>query len=188
MEVEYTLDAEDAVAFLRYHKAHGPGRRRPFPWGSTVALGVLAGAFVGVDVWLSGKLTTAAVVYLCATGFFGLLALWMEVFEPRLAAWNIRRTYRRHHKGQLQPNRLALSPDGLHIVSEHTDAFLRWPAIERVAETDDHAFLYTNPVRAIIVPRRVFADGWRFTEFVDLARRYYQQSRAASEQTSANGQ
>jgi hypothetical protein len=65
---------------------------------------------------------------------------------------------------------------------------LRWPAIERVAETDDHAFLYTNPVRAIIVPRRIFADGWRFTEFVDLARRYYQQSRAASEQTSANGQ
>ena len=49
-----------------------------------------------------------------------------------------------------------------------------------MAAKDEHAFLYTSPLRAIIVPRRVFADGWRFTEFVDLARRYHEQCRAAS--------
>src|SRR5262249_38627027 len=155
-------------AFCRYHWRHGPKRQRlkSISWVDVVVLGVVSMP-VGFELVLLGELTSQGILLLI---LLGVLFLVM-VLTPQLAERYVRRIYKGSEgKGEFRRRCLSLSPEGLHTVSEVTDSLTKWPAIEKIAVTDEHLFLYISLTQAIIVPKRAFDAEWRFTDFVEHAR------------------
>ncbi len=175
MEVEYSLEIDDALAFVRYNWKHGPKelRLKRFGWVSAFLLGGMV-FLIGVDMTLFGDLSDLTIFLLFISG--GILL--MQMLTLWFAERKVRRLFKGSEgKGEFVWRRLTVSSEGLHSVSEHSDAIVKWPAIDKIVVTDNHLFLYTSPRAAIIVPKRAFEDEWRFAEFADQARRYHEAHR-----------
>jgi hypothetical protein len=175
MEVEYSLEIDDALAFVQYNWKYGPKelRLKRFGWIGAFLLGGML-YLAGLDITLNGNLSGLTILLLFLLG--GTLLIQMLI--PWFADRKVRRLFKRSEgKAEFQWRRLTLSSEGLHSVSEHADGIMKWPAIEKIVVTDEHLFLYTSPTAAIIVPKRAFEEEWQFTDFVDHARRYHEAHR-----------
>jgi hypothetical protein len=75
---------------------------------------------------------------------------------------------------------LEVRPEGLALTTGTTASLTIWEDIDRIAVGDTHAFFYLNNVAALILPRRVFADGRDFEEFVKSARSYLEAAKLRS--------
>ena len=67
------------------------------------------------------------------------------------------------------PRRVTISPTGIEDADEFSQATYRWQVVERFEKSDDYFFIYTNPLAAIVVPKRAFADTPEFEEFIRKA-------------------
>jgi hypothetical protein len=47
---------------------------------------------------------------------------------------------------------------------------MKWQALQRVVVTGNFLFLYLSQAGAIIIPKRVFASGLEWRDFVELCR------------------
>jgi hypothetical protein len=143
---------------------------------------ILIGAALVYFEWhLLGALTIVTIGYLVLVGLFTLCTS-LAILLSCGADGRVRRLFRESEgKGEFVRRRLLISPEGLATATEHIDESLRWPAIEKIVPAAEHVFFYTSPTAAIIVPKHAFPDEGRFSEFVELARRYHEQSRAATE-------
>jgi hypothetical protein len=177
MEVEYTLEVDDALAFYHYHRAYGPTHHRPSAvrWRGLVVLSVLIAVLMGMEIWFFREISSLTMILLGSLLFLVMFTVFLQRAQPGIIERRLRRLFRGSEgKGAFRPKRLTISPDGLTTVSDYTSTILLWPASEKVAATEAHVFFYTSPTDAVIVPKRAFADEWRFTEFVDQARRYHE--------------
>lgn len=78
------------------------------------------------------------------------------------------------------PSTVTLSPNGVRSDDGPETATVRWEGISRVANTSQHLFIFAQPKRALIVPRRAFDSDEEFARFADFARA---QCEAAKPQT-----
>jgi hypothetical protein len=75
-------------------------------------------------------------------------------------------------------HRVTISAESVTDAGEHCQTATAWRAVERVAASEEHAYIYTNALTAIIVPRRAFADPPEFEQFVRLAKDYREKAMA----------
>jgi hypothetical protein len=75
-------------------------------------------------------------------------------------------------------HRVEISPEHVTEFNPHGQTSSTWRAVEQVAATEDHAYIYINAMAALIVPRRAFASPAEFDEFVRTARNYHAAARA----------
>ena len=61
------------------------------------------------------------------------------------------------NRGLLSRHRVTISPEGVTESGEFGQTSTMWRAVERIAVADEHAYIYTNALAAIIVPRRPVA-------------------------------
>jgi hypothetical protein len=182
MEVEYTLRPEDFQAFARYHLKQGssvPTKSLLIAIAGFLVIAVIwgvlpfligfvpnfqGGAFVGL---LLGNILGGIGASLGQSWWKGLAyrAAWKVTYEDPQSEWT---------------NRVILSPEQLHTVTQVSTSTYRWSVVCRIAVTQDHVFLYLTrgfPITrgvAILIPRRAFRDISHFEEFIALARRYRQ--------------
>jgi hypothetical protein len=78
------------------------------------------------------------------------------------------------NRALLSRHRVTISPESVTDSSEHGQSSTAWRAVERVAVSGEHAYIYTNALAAIIVPRRAFAGPLEFEEFVRTARGHHE--------------
>ena len=178
MEVAYSLTLEDLRAFRRdlAQKKKRPARKKVVPgWLFWALLAVVWALLIWVNPDILDWFGHGWGLFLL--GFLtGILSL---VF---LALGLTRRSERRHYANPANarhfgPRRLGISPDGVNVVSETSRIFESWAAVLKITATDEHAFLYDASNRAHVVPRRAFIDQADFERFVELARRYFEESR-----------
>src|SRR4051794_3110074 len=138
MEVEYSLEIDDAMAFHRYYWRHDPKAKRLLgSWVSTILVGLLILAMIGRDIITFGGLSAMGMMWL------GLLVglVLIQLLGPRLAQRNVRQLYKGSQgKGELQSRRLTLSSKGLQSVTEHSETYMEWSAIEKIVTTNEHLF------------------------------------------------
>jgi len=175
LRVEYTLTPDDAAAFLRCHaKAPPKGKPRIPSWFWLIVLGLF------VTVWLVVKLMvpipfTMNPVEWALVGIVGLY-LFLQFFGTRiLVALSLRKV--RRNRRLFDPKSLQVAADGLSMYDPSGTATTRWHAVRWIVKHPEYVFFYLTDTQAVIVPRRAFADGRAFDEFVDAARRYYQEAR-----------
>jgi len=183
MTTEYEITKDDLSAFNLYHHRHSPVAHRQY----------LRSWLVPAFIWL---LVCTSIWYLAdqergtpLRTFLDLLPLFSGVpvyllFFP----WLYRRKLRKlvadmwsegQNRGLFDRHRVTISPEGVAETSEHGHTSTTWRAIERVVATQEHAYIYTNALAAIIVPRRAFASPSEFAEFVRTAQGHHEQATAS---------
>jgi hypothetical protein len=164
MEVEYVLRLDDLLAFNMYIQA----RRRGFRlgrWLLPLPFGLAAGL-----AWLTYRPGDSLVIHVILTGVF----LGLSIVALRQRAM-VMRQIRRQLQGEprlLGWRRLAIGPEAVTFTSKFVTITARWPGVDPIAVTEDHAFLFTTKLTGIIVPVRAFPDDEAFRDFVKAARRY----------------
>ena len=83
------------------------------------------------------------------------------------------------NRGLFNLHVVTISPVSVTESSELGQASTAWRAVERVAAADEHAYIYTSALAAIIVPRRAFAGPSEFEQFVQSARNYHEKALGA---------
>jgi len=180
MTVEYELTKEDLSAFNLYHHFHSATARRQY----------LRAWFIPALVWF---LVCTGIWYLAdrtrgtpLRTFLDLLPLFSGVpFHLTIFPWWYRRKVRKiaagmvgegRNRGLLSRQRITISLENVVSSSEHGQTSTAWRAIERVVTASEHAYIYTNALAAIIVPRRAFASPSEFEQFVRTAREYHEKA------------
>lgn len=178
MTAEYEITKDDLLAFNLYHYQHSPTARRQY-------LGLwLVPAFI----WL---LVCTGIWYLSDRGRGTPLRAFLELLPLFCGApaylivfpWTYRRKLRKmvdsmvgegRNRGVFGRHRVTISSESVSESGEHGQTSTTWRAVERVAATDERAYIYTNALAAIVVPCRAFADSSQFEEFVRTARGHHE--------------
>ena len=102
---------------------------------------------------MSAKLVTIAL--LAAVWF--CLAPWL--WKRSTSRQTKRLLSEGRNRGLLGQRRLSISPERLHLVTETQESLYQWAAVERIAESEEHVFVYLDAITCIVIPKAAFADG-----------------------------
>jgi hypothetical protein len=113
-----------------------------------------------------------------------LLTIFVVYFVFHFAGpWMLRTAIRRRLKqnaSHLKPRRLTISPQELLCETETITSHIAWKGVQRIPMTDDHAFIYISKGEALVLPRHAFEDQRDFEAFVETARQFQEEARAAA--------
>ena len=154
-QVSYELTLEDVHAFNLHYGRESPVVRRGrllVRLAMTFFLAVLLtalgwGAHAGAPFWVLGGL---------------ILLFWYALFPRRVESMTrsfTERTYRAgRNKGLLGPHVVELTEEGVVERTALRELKVKWEAVERLASSDQHLFIWTSGFNALVVPRRAFAS------------------------------
>ena len=149
--LEYDLTNDDYVAFNERVARTAPGvvdQYRRIRMIGTVATAVAIGLLVREPV--------EALVMAALVG----TVMWFA-FVPivrRSMRAQLRRLAKAGNLGRLGPTVLTWDPYGITESATDSEASVGWPRVTRIDETDDHLFVFTGDLEALVVPRRAGAD------------------------------
>ncbi len=124
----------------------------------------LAGFVFASGSILTGFSTDATMMYaslavlsLAMIGIYLMIARWLRTrFQIRTL---------KGHNNLLRPISFEIATNGISTDDGLTKAWYDWKAFEGVEITDDAVLLFLDPVRAVIVPRRVLGDESKVKSF-----------------------
>jgi len=157
MIVKYENSLEDMVAFNRYHCARSPAvKKTKFICMILVsALAIFGALFIPPTDNVSRPVIIAGAIVLAG--------LFSAIFNCRFAAGmdrQVRRLYNEGtNKGIFGQHELEINNDGLVERTEVNESRQSWQGVERIAETDTHAFIYVSSIMAHVIPKQSVTDG-----------------------------
>jgi hypothetical protein len=177
MEAEFVQTLEDHFAFARHRVRSLPWWRRSLPM---TLVGVLAPLASGYFIYLmfSELLQQSLwdqVIWMAMltspVSIWVVMVVWGMQFTLEL---HVRRLVNHpdNRKRMLGWRRCAIGPAGVTFCETEAANTVAWSSILRIAHTDEHAFLYTTNINAIVVPRLAFAGDADFRAFVATARAF----------------
>lgn len=124
-----------------------------------IALGVAIAA--PVPFWILGAL---------------ILLGWWRLYPRRIEALSRQSTQRLYSDGKnigmLGPHVVSFDDTWLSEVTTDREARTRWRAVEKVALTQEHLFLYVSGFSAVIVPLRAFSTEGERAAFLEQSQRW----------------
>jgi hypothetical protein len=162
--LEFDITGEDLVEYNVYAATTAPAARKQSAlyrvWLSLAVLVALT-VLVAIDGnWLEGVVA----------GLVAAAVLWLV--WPRLWAWMIRSNVLRHAKtgglGTPGPCRMWIDAYGIHDATPNGASSVTWQGIDRIEETASHVFVFTGPLQAYVIPKRVGESAAR--DFVSAVR------------------
>jgi hypothetical protein len=181
LTAEFEIMKDDLCAFNLYHQRHSPTARRQY----------LRIWFVPAFIWL---LVCSGIWYLADRDrntplrtFLDLIPLFSGVpmyliYFP----WAYRRKLRKHiadmvgeglNRRLFSHHCVTITADGVSDTGEFGLTSTNWRAVEKIPATEEHAYIYTNALSAIIIPRRAFTSPSEFEMFICSAREYQEKAR-----------
>ena len=155
MIVEYQLGPSDYVAFSLYQNAHTPAAKKSLRSLRFGAMGIWL--FIALlPVLLGQPFGEREVVWIAVA------ILWVLLI-PVFVRWSVKRTATRYYErglvnGQIGMHRVELTDTGFRDSTPVSDWHVMWPAVERVAESEEHLFVYVGPHAAHIIPKSALGD------------------------------
>jgi len=180
MTAEYEITKDDLSAFNLYHHRHSPTARRHYLRSWLVPAFIWLLVCSGIWYLADRESGTPLRTFLDLLPLFGGVPLYLIYFP-----WAYRRKLRKiiagmvsegQNRGLFSRHRTTISPEGIADSGQFGQSSTAWRAVERVARNGDYAFVYTNALAAIIIPRRAFAAPAEFEEFVRAATDYHEKA------------
>jgi hypothetical protein len=180
MEIEFTLDKADLVAYAQHHrKSSGKAIQskihstKVFWWlmlPSILAIGML------ID---EGRLGVPVAFVLLLSAF----VLWQK--------WYVSKYYtifysEEYSKGLLGSRKIILDKDLFIEATSFKKAHYLWRGIEQIIHTPTHIFITPNKVSAFVVPRRVFQNEAEFKAFENELEACWRAGQSGPESTFPN--
>lgn len=168
MEVEYQVTIDDVIRFNLYHVAHSPfGRRQK--WLTRYPVAISLPIFGLLDYVFTGKVAPLVTFCLIALVWYAVTPAWWE--------WDVGRRTRKvlgegMNRGLLGPSTLTIGSEGLRVVGDTGETSLKWSAVERVACSGTHTYIYLGATSALMIPHCAFANESTRDRFIDEANRY----------------
>jgi hypothetical protein len=169
MKIEFKNTIEDVQNFSQYHSKNSPPIKRrtnlsrygyPILFFIVLIPAIIKQALFNIVLWL-------------------IVSLIWFIILPKLNFLSTKRHIMKEYKGGknkiLLSNRsLELSEQGISVVTEHSESFIKWDAIEKIEKDKKYIFIYVDPQSALIVPRDCFRDEKEANEFLSkLESSYY---------------
>lgn len=176
-ELDYTLEFEDLLALYRDRNPPNPDRKvkAALVW---IMWLMFAGSCLGTTLTgnaksLEGAGTIELAVIIAMQAVFTLipiLLLFWSIFGRGIIERSLRSQYERmiRDRGTLATH-LHIGPEGIVTSTRHSSSSLDWTLIRNIRWGPDHVFFYEDETRAHVVPKRAFADGEKFYQFIDAA-------------------
>ena len=180
MIAKYEITKDDLNAFNLYHHRHSPTARRQYLRSWFVPAFIWLIVCTGVWYLADRERGTPLRTFLDLLPLFSGVPLYLVYFP-----WAYRRKLRKiiagmvsegQSRGLFTRHRVTISPEAVTDTSEFGQTSTAWRAVERVATADEHAYIYTSALAAIIVSRRAFAGPSEFQEFVRTARGHHEKA------------
>jgi YcxB-like protein len=180
-QVEYALTEDDAATFYRYDAKLSPRALRKAgipPWVWAIFLGVVVTVAVLIRLMVPHIPEPSFFdwVVIALAVYFIVKNLMLTLFGTRLTVRNSLKAARRNPR-IFEPKTMTVAPEGLKLSSASGDSCTRWHALVWIIEHGEHVFFYLTETQALTVPKRAFADGRQFEDFVNTARRYHAAAR-----------
>lgn len=168
MQISFDVVLEDIHAFNRHYATTAalPRRnQRLVRVALTLTLGALLFALglaihAPVPFWIIGGL---------------ILLGWWRAYPRRIEAMARQSTKRLYgdgrNEGMLGPHTVRFDDEWLCELTADREVKTRWRAVEQVALTAEHLFLYVSGFSAVIVPLRAFASEEEKRAFLEQASR-----------------
>jgi|GEM_PF-6002400 len=187
LRVEYQLSADDLTAFKVFSDREGPRlfpevrwklgwRRMLLVWGTLSA--VLVG-LIGLLEWAGLLRSRAALGALLSlpVGMAAGCAAGRLLRRTRLnrlfTAERVRADIKSGRIGPLPHVTMEITPEGVKVRHPGTEVTHYWSHIRRVVSSREAIYLYTTPLTALVVPRRVFSDQAKCRRFHEAALAYW---------------
>jgi YcxB-like protein len=157
MIVKFEISLKDLVAFNRYHCANSPTikRRKLFCMLLVPGLLIAAALFISPTEEVGRPVIVAGAVVLSV--------LYAVAFNYTFAASmdrNVRLLYKEGtNKGTIGQHELEIDDRGLVERTEAGESRVIWRAVERIAETEEYAFIYLSSVTAHVIPKQAVTGG-----------------------------
>jgi hypothetical protein len=104
-----------------------------------------------------------------------ILLAWWRLYPRRIEAMARQSTKRLYSDGKnigmLGPHLVAFDDSWLSELTADREVRTRWRAVEKLALTPEHLFLYVSGFSAVIVPLRAFGTAQERTAFLEEAQR-----------------
>lgn len=173
MIIRYTLEQQDLMALCLFNFKHSPILRRQQRLGVLMFAGMMMGGFLLVTGKPYGWHWHPAMLL----GILGIVAVATLAYRSDMQGRYLRRSRRHYEKEGAAAFgtsvTVRIGPEGVETEVPTSTTLFRWNAIERVAATDEHVFLYLGALRGIVVPTRAFADPAQHAEFLELVKQYH---------------
>ena len=152
-QVSYVLTMADIHAFNLHYAQTSPVVRRgrlrmrlAMSFFLAALLGALGwGAHAGFGFWLTGAL---------------IILFWFAIFPRRLEAMQRGFTERTYGSGKnlglLGPHTVELTDEGVVERTAVRELKVKWEAVERVAHSEEHLYIWTSGFNALVLPKRAF--------------------------------
>ena len=180
MTAEYEITKDDLSAFNLYHHRHSPTARRQYLRSWFVPAVVWSLVCTGIWYLADRERGTPMRTFLDLMPLFSGVPVYLLYFP-----WAYRRKLRKivdgmvsegQNRGLFSRHRVTITPESVTDSSEHGQTSTAWRGVERVVAADEHAYIYTNALAAVIVPRRAFAGPSEFEAFVRTARGHHEKA------------
>jgi len=152
---EYDLTADDYAAFNLHHLMTsdvGRRQRRVYRLSLAGVTAVLSASLITVVLRDSVAALAAAAIGAMTGWFLGPFTWKREVRR------NVRKMAKDDGLGASGRHVLTLDDYGIRENTPNATVTVPWSSLVRVDETADHLFIYTDPVRAFVVPVRIGAE------------------------------
>ena len=183
MEIAFLIEKDDLGALSDYWTAasetarHVQGMLRYGLGGAFVLMGV---PFLCLGVGNHSTSTLiGGVIFLTAA------VVWL-LFGPLLWRLQLRSAnYRAYSEGEnptvFGRQRLRILDDMLVVTFEYGENRLKWPAVQKIATTDSHTFIFVSAVAAYVIPKHKIISG-DYDAFVAAARERFEHAHAGQPQ------
>jgi hypothetical protein len=186
MQVTYDLTADDLTAFIRDHRTRTMPPTFAAPWkGSRFWLWLLLYFLLlfGLSALPESLFEIRFSKFSFIWGFFAGILFALCFHRALGGVWTLEEGVRRRF--ETNPREYvnltcSLTPEGIRHSSLIDGLLRRWHAVDQLAVTPQHVFIYLTPDFALIVPRRIFASESECEEFISLAARYLEEAQASS--------
>lgn len=171
MIVETHVTMADLLAFNAYHMRTSPVIQRQLLVGRCMLTGLALLLGIGIIFAGSGTVDVSDLIFIL------LICVISFAIYPYLIRRSSMKTIEKlalegKNKGMLGDQKLELASEALVVTTQSSTSTMNWSAVERIATTDDHAFLYVSAISALMVPRNAFDSQSEFQAFVAQAEAY----------------
>jgi hypothetical protein len=175
MKIEFETTVDDLTDFNLYVAYHHPRLKRKMLFNVIFLLfGICVFITIGALSLIGFKDTLFAIIVLFAAVL--LVVYYFVTFTPKRVRTKIKKLLLRQNRKlpneEICRRKVTISPEDISSSSEFGEAATPWSAITEIVRTDSHLFLFMDPVKACIVPKRAFRDEASFDRFVETARDY----------------
>ena len=180
LECELTID--DAVAWNYYYLQNTSRWKINWILIRFIFLPIMALFFLATTIFLITSIIMGLGwdtifngiigVIIGGSGFFYALNVRRIRLQRVKAILN--KTYAGGKNAELGIHKYTISLEGIHDIIDLDDTKIKWDAIEKVVQINEHLLIVERPNKAIIIPRHAFPDDAAFNGFAQGVKDIFQ--------------